>query len=290
MSDNFEEQFLLMLAPYDRTFDGYYPSSHPKSGQLIPVEPIPNADVWTKAVREDIKKICQTKVGSLLLRSIKHHGQLITIRPIRADYCNSVTWDGDTTHKSADLKIGTGADIQFNPETYKIGGTCETKHLQMGGFHIESHETLLHELVHAFRKVSGKLSLAGVGKGLAFYGNNEEFNAVLVQGIYASERQTRVRSSHFHHFEIDKELDGSLYFFRTSSEVFHYVEKFCLENPGFTKGFINVDARFNPINAYYQDKELARRFSKSATARRRDMMMPILKATINFLREHLKTP
>ena len=287
MSDNFEEQFLLMVVPYDKSFDGYYPSSHPKGGQLIPVEPIPNADVWIKAVREDLKKISQTKVGNLLLRSIKYHGKVITIRPIRADYCNSVTWEGVTTHSKDNLQIGTGADIQFNPETYKIGGTCETKHLQMGGFHIESHETLLHELVHAFRKVSGKLSITGVGKGLSFYGNNEEFNAVLVQGIYASERRTPVRSSHFHHFEIDKELSGSLKFFQTSSEAFYYVEKFCLENPGFTKGFINVDAGFNPINAYYNDKELAKQFSRSATAKRRDMAMPILKATINFLREHL---
>jgi Effector protein len=285
MSVNFEEQFLLMLSPYDRNEDAYE-EGHPKWGHKKPPEPIKNTEAWTQAVREDIKKISQTKVGSLLLRSIKHHGQVIFIRPRRSTDCNAETGYGEEIHNKGSLHAGTGATISFNPEIYKVGGVCETKHLEMGGIHIQSHETLLHELVHAFRKVSGKLKQIPLGKGLAFYNTNEEFNAVLVQGIYASERRTPVRASHFHHFEIDKKLNGSLKFFQASTEAFQYVEKFCLENPGFTKGFININAPFNPINAYYQDKEVARQFSKSATARGRDKVMPILHVIKNFLRNN----
>jgi hypothetical protein len=308
MSLNFEEQFLLMVTPYDRTFNGYYgsykvdksgkliidPSGNyvdqdPKLvGKLIPVEPIENATVWEKAVREDIKKISQTKVGSLLLHSIKHHGQIVNIRPKRSNDCNAGVKEGEEIHNKDKLKIGTAAIIEFSPEIYEHGGLCETNNLESGGFRHESHETLLHELVHAFRQVSGKMNLypPKIGKGLSFYGNHEEFNAVLVQGIYASERRTPIRASHSGYSEIDKKLNGSLKFFQASSEAFQYVEKFCLENPDFTRGFININAPFNPINAYYQDREIARQFSKSATARGRDKVMPILKVIKNFIRDN----
>lgn len=272
MSVNFEEQFLLMLMPYDRMND-FYDEGHPKWGHPKPPEPIKNADAWEKAVREDIRKISQTKVGSLLLRSIKHYGKVVAIRPHLTTKCNAVTQPGD--------KVGSGADIVFNPDTYKVGGTCSNNYIRMGGFHIESHEVLVHELVHAFRKVSGKEKTIPLGKGLNFYDNNEDFNAVLVQGIYASERRTPIRASHFRHFEIDKELNGSLKFFKSSSEAFKYVEKFCMENPGFTRGFININTHFNPINAYYQDKEIARQFSRSAFAHGLDALVPIVAKFVN---------
>lgn len=272
MSVNFEEQFLLMLIPYDRMVDAYE-EGHPQWGHPKPPEPIKNADVWEKAVREDIKKISQTKVGSLLLRSIKHYGKAVAIRPHLTAKCNAITQPGD--------EVGTGADIVFNPDTYKIGGTCANKYIRMGGFHIESHEILLHELVHAFRKVSGKEKTTYLGKGLIFYDDNEDFNAVLVQGIYASELRKPIRASHFRHFEINKELNGSLKFFKSSSDAFKYVEKFCLENPGFTKGFININTHFNPINAYYQDREIARQFSRSAFARGLDVITPIVANLVN---------
>lgn len=286
MSVNFEEQFLLVLSPYDRNVDAYG-EDDPRWGHMKPPEPIKNANPWTRAVREDIKKISETKVGNLLLRSIKYHGQIITIRPKQSNDCNSETAPGDEIHSQDNRSIVTGATIKFDPEMYKLSGACETKHLAMGGFHIESHETLVHELVHAFRLISGKFKAKTASKGLSFYNSNEEFNAILVQGIYASERRTQVRASHFHHFEIDKNLNGSLKFFQGSSEAFRYVEKFCVENPGFTKGFININTHFNPINAYYQDREIARQFSKSAYANGRDAMIPIVRTTIKFLEKNL---
>ena len=290
MADNFEEQFLLVLSPYENIGVHYEtPPGRPDLPANVPVHdpPIANADAWMQAVRKDIVKIANTKVGSLLLRSIKYHGQIITIRPKKVDDCNSGTLPGDTVSHNDHLDLITGADIVFNPDTYRVGGKCELQHLQMGGFHIESDETLLHELVHAFRKVSGKLKERALGKGLSFYGNSEEFDAVLIQGIYASERKQPIRSSHWHHFEIDKELNSSLKFFKSGAETYSWVEKFCQENPGFTRALAEFDLGFNPINSYYYDREQVRQLSRSSTASRRDKTMPAVKALVDFLKKEL---
>ncbi|HYJ90449.1 MAG TPA: M91 family zinc metallopeptidase [Pyrinomonadaceae bacterium] len=288
MADNFEEQYLLFLVPYDQVGIFYVtPPGRPDLPANVPAhhDPFPNGDAWTTAVRGDITKIANTKVGSLLLRSIRYHGQAITVRPKDMDYCNSGTLEGDTISHGGGVTVGTGSDIVFNPDTYQVGSKCEAKSLAMGGFHVESNEVLLHELVHAFRHVSGKDGIKPLAKGLSFYGNNEEFNAVLVQGIYASERKKPVRSSHFHHFEIDKELNSSMRFFKTGEETFTWVEKFCQQNPGFTKALAEIDVPFNPINSYYYDREQVKNLGKSATAKRRDKFMPMAKMVVDFLKK-----
>ena len=288
MADNFEEQYLLFLVPYDETGIHYVPPpGRPDLPASVPMhaDPFPKADEWSKAVRADIVRIAGTRVGNLLLRSLKYHGQTITIRPSAADYCNSGAMDGFEVSHSANLTVGTGVDIVFNPDTYMVGSKCEAKSLAMGGYHIESNEILLHEMVHALRKVSGKLNKTDLGKGLSFYGDNEEFNAVLVQGIYASERKQPVRSSHYHHYEIDKELNSSMRFFKSGSETFTWVEKFCLQNHGFTRALAEIGVPFNPINSYYYDREQVRNLGRSATAKRRDTLMPLSKSAIEFLKK-----
>jgi len=291
MADNFEEQFLLFLVPYDKVGISYVPpAGRPDLPASVPVFPpaFSNGDAWTTAVRSDIVKISSTKVGRLLLCSIKFHGKVVTIRPKDAADCNSVTWDGDTLSHSANMTLRTGADIQYNPDTYAVGGKCSAKDLAMGGYHVQSHEVLLHELTHAFRHVSGKDNIVGLKKGLSFYGNNEEFNAVLIQGIYASERRTPIRSSHFHHFEMDKDLSTSMRFFKSGEETFKYVEKFCQENPGFTRAIAELDLPFNPINSYYYDREQIKNLGKSTLAKSRDTTMPMAKVVVEFLKKEFK--
>ena len=157
----------------------------------------------------------------------------------------------------------------------------------MGGYHIDSDEILFHELVHAFRQVSGKLNTQDLGKGLSFYGNNEEFNAVLVQGIYASERKKPIRASHWHHFEMDKNLSTSMRFFQTGEETFKWVERFCQENPGFTRALAEFELPFNPINSYYYDREQVKNFGRSRVAKGRDATMPMAKMVVEFLKKEL---
>jgi len=290
MADNFEDQYLLSLVPLNNTSTFYVtPPGRPDLPANVPAhdDPIPNADAWIAAVRNDIIKISQTRVGSLLLRSIRFHGQVITIRPKGLNDCNSGTLPGDTAFHGPDVDYITGADIVFSPDHYAAGGKCRLSDLAMGGYAIDSDEILFHELVHAFRQVSGKLKAQGLGKGLTFYGTNEEFNAVLVQGIYASERKKPIRSSHWHHFEIDKNLSTSMRFFQSGEETFKWVEKFCQENPGFTKALAQIDLPFNPINSYYYDPEV-KTYGRSRVAKSRDTMMPPAKMVVEFLKEHVR--
>lgn len=292
MPDNFEEQFLLMLVPYDKTFVHYVPpKGRPDLPSNVPVlpDPIKNADSWTQAVRNDIINISKTKVGSHLLRSIKLYGHVINIRPLDESVCNAFTSGDDIPFYTKDnLAIGTGGDILFNPFALQKGGKCSDKYVNLGGIHIESHESLLHELVHTFRKISGKLKRDPVRKGLSFYGDNEEFIAVMVQGIYASERKKPIRASHTGHFEINKELNTSLKFYKSGTETFKLVDAFCRENPGFTKGIAEIDTAFNPINAYYYDRGLVMRLSNSAMAQGRDNIIPKAERLIKFLRKEFK--
>src|SRR5262249_38653903 len=127
-----------------------------------------------------------------------------------------------------------------------------------------------------------------LGKGLSFYGTNEEFNAVLVQGIYASERKKPIRASHWHHFEMDKQLSTSMRFFKSGEETFKWVEKFCQENPGFTKALAQIDLPFNPINSFYYDREQVKNLGRSQFAKSRDTMMPMAWMVVAFLKEHVR--
>ena len=162
------------------------------------------------------------------------------------------------------------------------------KSLDSGGFHVESNEVLLHELVHAFRHATGKLDKQGLDNGLAFYEDNEEFNAVLMQGIYASERKTPVRASHFGKYELHREFDTSISFFKQSTEAFKWVEKFCNDHPGFTRRLATIPLRFNPIRAYYLFSPQAKRMARSVFAKESDKLVPPLKAAVMQLRQVIR--
>jgi hypothetical protein len=103
-------------------------------------------------------------------------------------------------------------------------------------------------------------------KGFAFYDDPEELYAVLVQGIYASERKNPVRSSHTGHYPIDKQLDGSLEFYKTGTQSFDLVRRFCMENPGFTREIAGIETHFNPIRAYYFTPAAAKQMAQSKFA------------------------
>jgi len=259
----FEERFLIFV------------SSTPLA--QLPNYPFATPESWAAGVRADLLFISQTRVGALLLRSIRSHSRVVFIEPHAQGlwYCNAITGPEDLI----------GARVQYNPGHLGPGSQCAQRDVAVGGYANQSNETLLHELVHALRWVSGKNHTKAVSGGLSFYDNKEEFIAVLTQGIYASELKRPIRSSHFLHFEIDKELEGSFDFFKTGADTYKYVKAFCHENPFFTRGLADIDVPFNPIRAYYLKPAQAKAYSHSHTARRRDHLMPIVKAAKEYLRE-----
>ncbi len=251
----------------------------------LPSSPNPAPDlVWESAVRNDLQRIAATKIGSALLNSIRWHGIPVIIQPMLTGKCGEGTWPSDDyIPPGQQSNVSTGPTVWYSPENHDLSHKCEAKYKVFGQIHIEGHEVLLHELVHAFRMVSNKLRPIGTGKGFALYNTTEEVNAVIVQGIYASEIGRRVRASHTRHFEIDKELDGSFEFYQSGTDSYRYVKDFCTQNPGFTRMVARVYTRFNPIRAYYFDPRKAERMSQTKLAKQRDMLQPIKRDVFSFL-------
>ncbi len=243
----------------------------------LPPSPNPAPDlVWENAARGDLQKIASTKVGNALLSSIRWHGIPVTIQPMPAGSCGDGTWPADDyIPPGQNSNLSTGPAIWYSPGNHDLSHKCEAKYKTFGQIRIEGHEVLLHELVHAFRMVSSKFNKLGAGKGFAFYNTTEEVNAVVVQGIYASERGTAIRASHTRHFPIDKELDTSFEFFQSGTDSYRYIKDFCIQNPGFTRMVARVYTRFNPLRAYYLDPARALRMSQTTIAKQRDVLQPI---------------
>jgi len=276
------------MVPIEEKFNIYLVPEPYRSA--LPPTPSPAPDlIWLNAVRRDIEKISKSKVGSALLNSIKYHGVVITIQPMQPGVCDDNTWPiEDDLHTGVpSLSITEGPNIWFSPEQHSLDSQCEARHKVFGQLHIQSDEVLLHELVHALRMVSFKRAATRpvIGKGLALYGDTEEFIAVLVQGIYASELGRGVRASHTRHFPIDERLKGSFEFFQSGSETFKLIKQFCVDNPGFTRALSCIETRFNPLRAYYSDPGKAARMSTTRLARDRDKFQPLIKDGYDLLRK-----
>lgn len=290
---NFEEQYNIFLYAKLINFQGQE-------------APFPGAAAWLQAVRTDLRTIEKTQVGKALLKGLKQAGVPVPIAPANPGTCGNSTdpMEGDVGWKKYDgpgmsgpnSETWSGPTIIYSPENNAVGHSCQKRFEYFGQIHIETHETLLHELLHALRWVTATKkgnsvnnNKVKVDKGLSFYGDQEEFFAVLTQGIYASERGAPVRSSHTGHFEIDKELNGSYKFYKTGTETFAYVKKFCTESPGFTKEIAQIKVSFNPIRVYYFDVQLAKKISReSQTARVRDFMMHNAKKAREFVKEYVR--
>lgn len=276
----YEDQFLIFLVP------GILDDPTVK-------DKITTSKRWSRNVRNTLCRIGASRVGNILLRSIAYHGDITTIQPFSptkpiGKSCNAVMHHGWTTLDATNI----GAVISFTPEFYGRGTACETKNLQRGGFAAQGHEVLFHELVHAFRhsalrRAGGQKWVGSLDKGLVFYNELEEFYAVLIQGIYASEFRQPIRSSHTGTFPIDKKLEGSYLFFKSGTQTYDAVAILCEQNRGFTKALSKINTHFNPIRAYYEDPQKAKEFSNSEMARSRDDAMPIVKGLYDFLRKIL---
>lgn len=275
---NWEEQFGIFLIP-----EVHRPRTPPT--------PNPPPDVWwEQSVRIDLQTINRTCVGRALLRAIKFHGVAVSILKQNPGHCGADTApiEDDLGTGNPRLQITMGPTISYEPAQHELSNLCEkTRNSGFGQIWIQGHEVLLHELVHALRMVSFTFKMPKnnyrTTKGFAFYDDPEELYAVLVQGIYASERKKPVRSSHTAHFPIDKQLDGSLEFYRTGTESFDLISRFCTENPGFTKEIACIETHFNPIRAYYFTPTAAKQMAQSKLAKARDRTEPLFNDVYHWL-------
>jgi hypothetical protein len=231
-------------------------------------------------------KIEATDVGRILLESIAYQirhnpgnamNGILEVRPYAEEDCNASTEAGSTTKRGHIIK----PVVHFWPKAYAQGGAC-SKYLEdhkdeTGG--ILPDETLFHEFVHAFRMASGAATVAPLVKGgLLDYQDAEEFIAVLVTNIYltdpSNKTHSNLRRDHVSFKTLESDLAQSFTFFRSSVSTYRLVEKFCKENPAFTKNLARVKASFNPIAAFYKDPMQAWLYANSEVSESRDALGP----------------
>jgi hypothetical protein len=245
-----------------------------------------SGDEYETGTLNALIKIESTDVGRLLLQSIAYHVRnnpgnvahgILEIRPYAEGDCNGSTVPDVTTKAGKQIK----PVVHFWPKAFAKGGAC-SKYLEdhkdeTGG--ILPDETLFHEFVHAFRMASGKSTVAPIVQGgLLNYEDDEEFIAVLVTNIYLTDPLNKSHSSlrrdHISFETLESDLAESFTFFRSSVSTYRLVEKFCKENPAFTKNLAEVKAWFNPIAAYYKDPVQAWIYANSKASEARDAMGP----------------
>jgi Effector protein len=227
---------------------------------------------WEAAVRQDITRIAGPAAGRALLSSIRFWGKWVSISPydFSEGKCNAYATD-----RSGMAKDGHpyGAFVLYSPHIFQAHSSCVPVDpgLNMNGL---PHEILFHELVHAFRRVSGKRAWAETGGGLIDYDSNEEFIAILCTNIFVTDpsnrKATGLRRDHQDGAPMDAALAGSFEFFESSMDTFDLVKKLTTDHPGLTGALAKVPSGFNPLAAFFKNPAEAQRRSRSARAVVRD--------------------
>lgn len=155
---------------------------------------------------------------------------------------------------------GTDCEIHYSPEDYAVLPECSktvTTNCVPSYFTRDrgADTTLVHELTHALRDMKGQLYL--MPTLYQDYDNQEEFFAILVQNIYASEREKKTLMAGHHGGELARELATSEGFFGRQGqqpislqqlENRLLVSRFIRENPDLCQDLsTRVTAPFNPV-------------------------------------------
>lgn len=217
--------------------------------------PAGHAHIWSAAVRRELARIAKARTGQVVLNSLRWY--------IREGRATLKIWPWTAGRENAQTsswqdEMPRAVHIQYSADVWRHA--------------YEADEMLLHELAHAVRHASGKHDKCDQGGvcrlqgALRTFTNREEFVAVLIENIYRSD-PTRVggrmplRGSHQGSGAMAKELAGSFRFFAAGSHVFHLVAQFVRDNPVFAQLLANVRARFNPLAAFFSDRQRAFRIS-----------------------------
>ena len=204
-----------------------------------------------------LNQILHTRAGHALAASLRFHTSLTG--PLPAS--NNDKWIllvpyefGDCNAEEFSLSNSPKPIVLFSPA--KRG--CSSSN---GDAATLPHEVLYHELAHALRQISGHLHKQKVISKLVPYTNTEEFLAVLATNIFISDVtnhwKTGLRADHISHATLDPVLADSFRFFSLGILSFNVISTFCNENHGFTRMLAAVSAPFNPIAAYYENRQKA---------------------------------
>lgn len=238
------------------------------------VGPLPQAS-WRAHVLDALTKIEINPVGLLLLREFQRYRLWIRVRPdpwpsARADgspICNADSFGIEQISQGRHY----GAVVRASLERFAEGTVCAKIAARDGSAVAEPHQNLFHELVHALRASTDTQIIKRVEGGLEKFTWAEEFIAVMVTNIYASAGGKRVlRRNWKGHHKLGERFDDSFEYFRLGAMTYPIVTELYANNKTFCLLLANVKARFNPIRAFVEDPERARRYAEGDVAKLRD--------------------
>jgi hypothetical protein len=201
-------------------------------------------------VREDLTRVLQSQAGRALAASLRWHNKKMYLMPYEGQDCNAQE-DGVTPGSETPVVLFDPALLRSTPCAKRTDGNNATL----------PHEMLFHELVHAFRRISKHNHPRAVTGRLLHYRNTEEFLAITLTNIFISDvtnkKKTGLRGAHGDHLAMDPEFTGSFQFFRHGTPAFNIIAGFCDANRGFAGQLSQVRGPFNPIAAYFKNRQKA---------------------------------
>jgi hypothetical protein len=194
-----------------------------------------------------VRSIAATATGRAILAKITAHG-IVVITPMNKGEVNALAHP---------VVLGGLAPIQFSPTTWSPvtlinGFPVPNIYASFPG--MQADEVLLHEMVHSARGLGREAKVIKLTGAMAPYENEEEFFAILVANIYESEKgksNISLRRSHFFEMNSLTPNEAASEVFLFLNDNFRLIAKFCEQHPKMAPTIARVEAKFNPIKAYF---------------------------------------
>lgn len=216
----------------------------------------PDSGAYESRIADLLEQINQRATGTLILEAIgSHSDRQVTIIPAPA---------GADAENLGGVASAMNAKIPFSPSPAQEKGLSANRGEGAG----EPDEALLHQLVHVLHLIQGGFEREPMRDG---FDDREEFYAILITNIYASEDQRLVRRDH-HGFHIwdPGGADADRFFLENLGALDALRE----EGPGLGlplfMGLSRVHAPFNPIRQYLEEKAVV--FGQTPEAWARDQV------------------
>ena len=229
---------------------------------------------FERDVRNVLSEILSSRAGAVLAAALHyqttHKKRPILLMPFDEDTCNAkeVEFPGQPEQPV----------VLFTPSRMS---RCSDR-----GAASLPKEVLFHELVHAFRHLSGTQKFVLFKNGqLQPWDKQEEFLAVLITDIFISDatnhHKTALRQHHTSpHETLAPELADSFRFFSLGTRALNIIANFCVDNQGFAKMLATVPARFNPIAAYFKSADRAFEIAARGDA---DYVLDTMEPSIGYI-------
>ena len=232
-------------------------------------------ELFITSVRDEVYQVAHTKSGAILFNAIKSLNKWVRIIPT-SELLFSAKND---THRNREVAFNKdpantrkiGSTIEFTPRVCATGNGC-VKDLLARNEYIPGAQTVLcHELAHAMRDINGKIrDTKPVSGGIKDFNNEDEFYTIAVENVFNSETGEPIRGSHLSFKKLEPYFADSVKFFEIGKSAFALIDKYCKENPVFTKQLGDLDLGFNPFRTYHHDRTAAANGSLSQTAANRE--------------------